>query len=395
LTSKGYDLSGQMGSAFSYALKLIMRRPGATLRDLRELLQETPKGSTRDDQTTRYLQSAFKDDILKLSEDTQNFYKHHFFADGLVATRASIARRIHSLLDIPAFRRMFTATTNTLDLFTEMNDPRGSVILVNTNVDLLKMDGMVLFGRYIIARILEAAYQRTKIPEQQRKQTYLIIDESAPYFDESFEEILTRIRQYRLGFVMAFQYFRQANDALQHALTACTRIKFAGGLNVPDRRRLAEEMETTPDLLGALRKDDDTPPKKPYWSQFACYVRPNFTTACIQTVDFYQLENMPTMTAAVHQQLLIANKKRLSPSKDSNPPETHNAPVKEALRGIAIVPAEPTSSEKVSIPAKPEQSKKPDPSRGIEINVTRRAPQATPNVPGEIEPNEPSSDWKP
>ena len=59
-------------------------------------------------------------DLDRLDPDTRDFFVHHFFADALKSTRASIARRIHSLTAIPAFRRMFTASANSLDLFAEM-----------------------------------------------------------------------------------------------------------------------------------------------------------------------------------------------------------------------------------------------------------------------------------
>ena len=167
--SENYDLTGQMGTAFSYAVKLIMSRPQATIIDLLQLLEEHPKG---------HQNSKFKDDIDRL-DNGADFFKNHFFADSLSATRASIARRIHSLLAIPAFRRMFTASVNSLDLFDEMN--KGTTILVNTNVNLLKEDGMVLFGRYIIARALSAAFERASMPFNKRKPAFLVIDEAAPY----------------------------------------------------------------------------------------------------------------------------------------------------------------------------------------------------------------------
>jgi len=305
-----YDLSGQMGTAFAYAVKLIMSRPRSTISDLTKLLEDTSKS---------YQTSPFKDDIEHLDHGI-DFFKHHFFSDSLRATRASIARRIHSLLAVPAFRRMFTASMNTLDFYDEMN--KGSIILVNTNVNLLKEDGMALFGRYIIARTLGAAFERAAIPFARRKPTYLIVDEAAPYFDETFEKLFTRARQFKLATVMAFQHLEQASDRLRSAIASSTRVKYAGGLGYSDRRRLAQDMETTPEFIASMKKDTNDPPR---WAQFACYVRPDFPTACVMTVPFFQLENMPKMSEQAHQRLVASNKQRLTTTnahQTSPPPET-------------------------------------------------------------------------
>src|SRR5215471_15638805 len=41
--SQGYDLTGPMGTAFGYAIRLMMHRPNSTLTDLQHLLEERPK----------------------------------------------------------------------------------------------------------------------------------------------------------------------------------------------------------------------------------------------------------------------------------------------------------------------------------------------------------------
>ena len=74
---------------------------------------------------------------------------------------------------------------------------------------------------------------------------------------------------------------------------------------------MAQEMETTPEFIASMKKDLRDP-KKPHWSQFACYARPDFTTACLRHVDFYTIEKFPRMTEAEHQTFLMRNKGRLT-----------------------------------------------------------------------------------
>jgi hypothetical protein len=326
--SNQYDLSGQMGLAFGYAVKLIMNRPHSTLADLKVLLEDRSK---------KWEESPFRNDIERLKYGA-DFFKNQFFQDALQSTRSAIARRIYALLDMPAFRRMFTAKRNMVDWYTEMN--KGSIILVNTNLDLLKEDGMTLFGRYIIASTLTAAFERAAIPFNQRTPTFLVIDEAAPYFDHTFERLFTRARQFRLANIVAFQHLEQATDRMISALFSCTRIKYAAYVPHKDRDRFAKEMKTTPEFIDSMQKDlRDI--HHPYWSEFACFVKPDFKTACRQPIQFYQMEDMPRMTDAQHQALLSRNKSRLTAPvilhDDKRQPQ-------KPIEGGAVVHAESTST---------------------------------------------------
>jgi Type IV secretion-system coupling protein DNA-binding domain len=341
-SSEEYNLSGQMGVAFAHAVRLMLSKPGATIIDLRHILEESPKS---------YQDSAYKEYIDALDPDSFAFFKHHFFSDSLRATRQAVARRIHSLTSIPAFRRMFTASANTLDLFAEMD--KGTCVLVNTNANLLKEEGMVLFGRYVIARALAAALERSTVPDDDRKSAFLIVDEAAPYFDATFDQLLTRVRQFKLGCVIAFQHLEQATDKLKSSIASNTSIKYAGGLGFSDRRWLAREMETNEEFIRAQRKDRNEPPQ---WTQFALYVRNQMDAALSLTVPFYTLENMPKMPAAAHQRLLVGNKKRVSAIAASEPKSQLNKSVEGDLH---VVKTEPSPAPKPPAAA-PTKSSDPD-----------------------------------
>jgi hypothetical protein len=343
-SSEEYNLSGQMGVAFAHAVRLMLSKRGATIIDLRQVLEESPK---------TYQHSAYKQYIEELDADSLAFFKHHFFSDSLRATRQAVARRIHALTSIPAFRRMFTASANTLDLFAEMD--KGTCVLVNTNANLLKDDGMVLFGRYVIARTLAAALERSTVADSGRKPVFLIVDEAAPYFDASFDQLLTRVRQFKLGCVIAFQHLEQATDKLKSSIASNTSIKYAGGLGYSDRRWLAREMETDEEFIRAQRKDRSTPPQ---WTQFALYVRNQMDAALSLTIPFYRLENLPRLSAAAHARLLAQNKKRVSaiaaPEPKSQAERASNRDPVSSAEGRTSTTAKAAQSLRQKPPAAPD-----------------------------------------
>lgn len=293
-------LTAQQATPFAFLVRLLLSMPGANINTLIELLEDNPK--------TGYdgAHPIFEAAIERLDPTAQTFFKTQYYSRGTSeARRDQIAQRVYGVIKVPAFQRMFS-TVNRVDMFAELN--KGSIILVNTSENLLK-EASATFGRYMIARTMAAAFERASIPEGDRRPAFLIVDEAAPYFDDTFEKLLTRVRQFKLGVVIAFQHLEQTSQKLRSAIASSTSVKYAGGVGFTDRAWLAREMETNHEFIAAQRKDSREPPN---WSQFACYVR-NFTDSAVSlTVPFYQLENLPEMSDEEHQQLVSRNREHIS-----------------------------------------------------------------------------------
>lgn len=293
-------LTAQQATPFAFMVRLLLSMPGANINTLIELLEDNPKNGYDG------ALPIFKAAIDRLDPTAQTFFKTQYYSRGTSeARRDQIAQRVYGVIKVPAFQRMFS-TVNRVDMFAELN--KGSVVVVNTSENLLK-DASATFGRYMIARTMAAAFERASIPEGDRRPAFLIVDEAAPYFDDTFEKLLTRVRQFKLGVVIAFQHLEQASQKLRSAIASSTSVKYAGGVGFTDRAWLAREMETSHDFIGAQKKDSREPP---HWSQFACYVR-NFTDNAVSlTVPFYQLENEPKMSDEEHRRILQLNREQVS-----------------------------------------------------------------------------------
>ena len=72
-------------------------------------------------------------------------------------------------------------------------------MLINTAKDLLKQDGCELFGRFFISLLAQAAQERSAIPEDRRRSTFVYIDEAQDYFDEAARTCSTRRANTRSG----------------------------------------------------------------------------------------------------------------------------------------------------------------------------------------------------
>jgi hypothetical protein len=350
-------LTDPMRTAFSYVVRLLITMPGATVTTLRKLLEENPKGG--------YDASTFKDYMDQLDPTARDFFRVQFFTDRVKATRDSILQRLSSVISVPAFERMFS-TVNKVDFFEEMQ--RGTCILVNTSEAMLK-DASPLFGRYIIARVMAAAFERASLRDAQRKPAFLVVDEAAPYFDDQFEKLLTRVRQFKLGVVIAFQHLEQASEKLRSAIASNTSVKFAGGLGFADSRWLSREMRTSPESLLALQKDSAEPPQ---YTNYSCYVRGE-AAALNVNLPFFALERMPVMSAAEHAALIERNK-----ACTTYTPPAPVAPASAASEAPAGTAASPTKD--ASAPSSP-----PHP---VKSDVATDPPK-----PSDDDPGEPSDKW--
>ncbi len=291
------ELTQKQNVLFRYALRLMLHVPGATLNDLVKFLGDP----------TPYLKH-----VSELSETAQEFFHTEFSDKTFIQTRQQIRRRLFGVLENDAFRRMFTAPQNRLDMLAALND--GSIVLVDTAKSHLKEDASSLLGRYFIALTLQAALERSEIPAQQRKPAFLYVDEAGEYFDENIDTFLNETRKQRVGCVMAHQYLDQLTPQLRSSIATNTSIKFAGGISDRDAKFLAPEMRTTAEFIAEQKKQRDS-------TSFACYVR-NYTPQAISiSVPFFTLERQPVMSEAEFRELRQAIRDRICmPDMVQQPP---------------------------------------------------------------------------
>jgi len=107
----------------------------------------------------------------------------------------------------------------------------GKILIVNVSRGKIGEDASHLLGALLITKIQLAAMSRVDIPESQRKDFYLYVDEFQHFATESFANILSEARKYRLNLVMAHQYIKQMEEPVQDAVfgNAGTIISFRVG----------------------------------------------------------------------------------------------------------------------------------------------------------------------
>ena len=108
----------------------------------------------------------------------------------------------------------------------------GKIFIVNLSKGRLGDINSYLLGMIIVGKILMASFSRMDIPEDQRKDFYLYIDEFQNITTNTIAVILAEARKYRLNLIMAHQYVGQLTEEIRKSVfgNVGTIISFRVGI---------------------------------------------------------------------------------------------------------------------------------------------------------------------
>lgn len=129
---------------------------------------------------------------------------------------ASILNKVGQFVSSPLVRNIVNARKSSFSIEEAMNE--GKIILVNLSQGKLGEDNATLLGSMLITKIQLAAMGRVNVPEEDRRDFYLYVDEFQNFATESFSKILSEARKYRLNLVLANQYIAQIPEEVQKAI---------------------------------------------------------------------------------------------------------------------------------------------------------------------------------
>ncbi|MFA6136000.1 MAG: type IV secretion system DNA-binding domain-containing protein [Candidatus Paceibacterota bacterium] len=120
---------------------------------------------------------------------------------------APIQNKVGQFLSTSIIRNIVGQSKSTIDIFKIMNEKK--IFLVNVSKGRIGEDNSALLGAMIITKIQLSAMERVRIPEKDRKDFYLYVDEFQNFATDSFAGILSEARKYCLNLIIAHQYIGQ------------------------------------------------------------------------------------------------------------------------------------------------------------------------------------------
>ncbi len=94
----------------------------------------------------------------------------------------------------------------------------GKILLVNLAKGQTGEMNMQLLGMMLVAKIQMAAMSRVDMPENERRDFYLYVDEFQNFATDSFASILSEARKFRLNLIVANQFIGQLKEEIRDAV---------------------------------------------------------------------------------------------------------------------------------------------------------------------------------
>jgi hypothetical protein len=129
---------------------------------------------------------------------------------------APIQNKVGQLLMSPLMRNILGQVRSTIDARFMMDD--GRIFIANLAKGKLGEDKSNLLGALLVTQFQLAAMSRADVPQGERRDFRLFVDEFQSFTSDSFAAILSEARKYRLSLTLAHQYLEQVRPELRHAV---------------------------------------------------------------------------------------------------------------------------------------------------------------------------------
>lgn len=136
------------------------------------------------------------------------------------------------------------------------------IFLVNLSKGRLGDINANLLGMIFVMKFQQAAMSRQDIPEDQRQDFCLYVDEFQNFATDSFESILSEARKYRLNLIVANQFMTQLTEKIREALLGNVGTIICGRIGVTDAELMvkafsptftAEDLTKTPNFAAVAK----------------------------------------------------------------------------------------------------------------------------------------------
>jgi hypothetical protein len=238
LMYKLYDpnKTGIIGPRFEHAIRnamlTVMSEPGSTFIEVVRALTDAsfvqellPK--VQDPIVRRY----WTDQIAQ----TNDFHKSE--------TLDYIVSKFGRFVTNKMMRNIIGQSASAFDFRKAMDEKK--ILLVSLSKGKIGEENASFLGLVLVPKILVAAMSRQDIPEEQRKDFYLYVDEFQNFATPDFAQILSEARKYRLNLIVANQFIGQMDEEVKNAIFGNVGTLVSFRVGVTDANYLQHEFQPT------------------------------------------------------------------------------------------------------------------------------------------------------
>ncbi len=228
--------SARMEYILNNSILALLEYPGSTLLGINRLLADQDFRQKVIDKITDPVIKAFW--TKEFARYTQRYE---------IEATAAIQNKIGQFISAPLIRNIIGQVNSSIDMRKVMDE--GKILIVNLSKGAIGEDPSRLLGGLLITKLQLAAMSRVNIPEKERRDFYLYVDEFQNFATESFINILSEARKYRLDLILANQYISQMEEGVRDAVFGNVGTIISFRVGAEDAEYL--EKEFVPDFMAS------------------------------------------------------------------------------------------------------------------------------------------------
>lgn len=228
--------SARMEYILNNCILALMDTPGTTLLGINRMLSDV--------EYRNQIILNIKDPIVKQFWIKEfGGYQSSFASEAV----APIQNKVGQFLSAGIIRNIVAQAKSSMNIREIMDQQK--IFIVNLSKGRIGEDASRLLGGLIITKLQMGAMERVDMPEKDRLDFYMYVDEFQNFAVESFASILSEARKYRLNLIMAHQYIAQLTEEVRDAVFGNIGTLITFRVGSPDATFMEEEF--TPRFLPA------------------------------------------------------------------------------------------------------------------------------------------------
>lgn len=202
------------------------------------LLMSDPAGGTFVDIPKLLIDEQYMKSKLKFVTDQQvlDFWTKEFPASQRSSEAGEVISWVVSkfgpFISNDAMRNIIGQTKSGFDIRDIMDNNK--ILLVNLSKGKMGELNSKLLGIIFVMKFQAAAMARANVPEEQRKDFSLYVDEFQNFATDSFETILSEARKYRLSLILGNQFMTQLKEEIREAIIGNVGTSITGRIGITD-----------------------------------------------------------------------------------------------------------------------------------------------------------------
>ncbi|MCF7917782.1 type IV secretory system conjugative DNA transfer family protein [Candidatus Gracilibacteria bacterium] len=224
----GANWTPRLEHVLRYTTLALLDTPGTTILSILKMLSDKNYRQT--------IVRNIQDNVVK------NFWVNEFAGWSEKFDNEAITpllNKVGQFVSTNMIRNIVGQPKNLIDFRDIMDNQK--IFLMKVSKGILGEENAALLGAIVVTKIYQSAMSRADIPEEDRIDFYLYVDEFHNFATDTFDEILSEARKYRLNLTMAHQFLGQLSTKIRTTVFGNVGAMVSFRVGGEDAHILAEE----------------------------------------------------------------------------------------------------------------------------------------------------------